>query len=56
MRLKQRTPHTVEVPDRSFRPSCAGLREDLRFKGALGDAMKALVQPVKVRRVMPAKR
>ncbi len=45
MRLKQRTPHTVGVPDRSCRPSCAGLREDLRFKGALGDAMKALVQP-----------
>ena len=56
MRLKQRKPRTVEVPDRSYRPSRAGLREDVRFKGAFGEAMTVLVRPVKVRRLMPAKR
>lgn len=48
-------PRTIEIPDRSYQPSRKELREDLRLKGTFEDAMKALVQPVKVRKVMPAK-
>ena len=47
---------TMEVSDRTYQPSHAELREDLRLKGTFEDAMKELVQPVKVRKIMPAKR
>lgn len=48
-------PRTIEVSDRTYQPSRKELREDLRLKGTFEEAMKALVQPVKVRKVMPAK-
>ena len=53
--MKQAKPRIVEVADRSYQPSCAELREDLRLKGPFEKAMKALVRPVKARKVMPAK-
>ena len=49
-------PKTVEVPDPSYQPSRSELREDLRLKGTFADAVKALVRPVKVRKVMPGRR
>lgn len=54
--MKQAKPRTVEMTDRSYQPSRAELRDDLRLKGTFEEAMKALVHPVKVRKVMPAKR
>lgn len=54
--MKQPKPHTVEVPDPSYQPSRSELREDLRVKGTFQDAIKALVRPVKVRKVVPKKR
>lgn len=48
-------PRTIEVPDRSYQPSRAKLREDQWLKGTFEEAMKVLAQPVKVRKVMPAK-
>ena len=53
---KQPTPRTVEVPDPAYQLSRAELREDLRIKGTFEDAIKALVRPVRVRKVMPRKR
>ena len=49
-------PRTVEVPDRACQPLRAELREDLRLEGRYEDAIKVLVQPVRVERVMLQKR
>ena len=48
-------PREVEVPDPAFQPSAEELRKDLRLKGTFEDAIKALVAPVRIRRVMPRK-
>ena len=47
---------TVEVHHRDYQPTAKELREDLRLKGTFEEAIKALVRPVRVRQVMPAKR
>ena len=52
----QPKPRMIEVPDPSYQPSRAELRADLRLKGTFEDAIKALVRPVRVRKVMPRKR
>ena len=47
-------PKEVEVPDPSYQPTAAELREDLRVKNAtFEEAAKSVVQPVKVRYVKP---
>lgn len=46
----------VEIPDQSYQPSKAELEEPIRVSGTFHDAVKALVQPVKVRRIAVAKR
>ena len=43
----------VEVPHPSYQPNAKELREDLRLKGTFADAIKALLRPVHVRKVMP---
>ncbi len=53
---KQPQPREVEIIHPSYQPSRAELREDLRIKGTFEDAIKALVRPVRVRKVMPRKR
>ena len=53
---KQPQPREVEIVHQSYQPSRAELREDLRIKGTFEDAIKALVRPVRVRKVMPRKR
>ena len=47
---------TIEVPHRTYQPTAKELRDDLRLKGTFEEAIKALVRPVRVRQVMPAKR
>ena len=42
---------TVELVDYGYQPSKTDLAEDLRVKGSLEQAAKALVQPVNVRRI-----
>ena len=46
-------PRPVEVPHPSYQPTAKELREDLRLKGTFEDAVKALLSPVRVRKVMP---
>ena len=46
---------TLQVPDPSYQPSRAELREDLRLKGTFEEAVKALVKPVKINKVVPKK-
>ena len=46
-------PRPVEVPHPSYQPTTKELSEDLRLKGTFEDGIKALVRPVKIRRVMP---
>ena len=55
MTHKQKPPDscTVEVPHPSYQPSAKELREDLRLKGTFEDGIKALLSPVKIRKVMP---
>ncbi len=43
----------VEVPHPSYQPNARELNEDLRLNGTFEDAIKALIRPVKIRRVMP---
>ncbi len=43
----------VKVPHPSYQPNARELKEDLRLKGTFEDAVKALLLPVKVRKVMP---
>ncbi|MCY4531178.1 MAG: hypothetical protein OXC84_02415 [Gammaproteobacteria bacterium] len=47
---------TIDVPDPSYQPTRKELQEDLRLKGTFEDAVKALVRPVKIRKVMPRKK
>ena len=49
-------PREVEIIHPSYQPSAAELREDLRLEGTFEDAIKALVQPARVRYVLPKKR
>ena len=46
----------VEIIHPSYQPSAAELRADLRLEGTFEDAIKALVQPAKVRYVLPKER
>ena len=46
-------PRPVEVPHPSYQPTAKELSEDLRLNGTFQDAVKALLRPVKVRKVMP---
>ena len=46
---------TVDVVDPSYQPSRAELREDLRVNATFKELAKAVVKPVKVRRVKPKK-
>ena len=55
-KTKTPEPREVEVPDSSYQPSRRELREDVRLEGTFEDAVKALVKPVKIRRVMPKKK
>ena len=45
----------VEVPHPSYQPNARELKEDLRLEGTFADAIRALVKPVKVRRVKTPK-
>ena len=56
MKQREREPREVEVPDPSYQPNAEELRQDLRLQGTFEDAIKALVAPVRIRRVMPRKR
>lgn len=51
--MKQTKPRTVEVPNRSHQPSRTKLREDLWLKETFEESIKTLVQPVRIKRVMP---
>jgi hypothetical protein len=55
MKQPERKLREVEVPDPSYQPNAAELRQDLRQKGTFEEAIKALVAPVRIRRVMPRK-
>ncbi len=46
----------MEVPPDTYRPSAAELRETLSFNGTLEEFAKAVLQPVRVRRVKDWKR
>ena len=48
-------PAEVDIVHPSYQPTAQELREDLRLKGTFEDAVKALVRPVCVRKVMPPK-
>ncbi len=50
---RQDKPRTVEVPHPSYQPNARELKDDLRLEGTFKDAIKALVSPAKIRRVMP---
>jgi len=50
MQKKSESP-IVELPEQSYQPSVAELCEPIRLPGTFEDAIKALVSPVKVRRV-----
>ena len=41
----------VDLPEETYQPSVAELREPIRLPGTFEDAIKALVSPVKVRRI-----
>ena len=43
----------VEVPHPSYQPNAKELKEDLRLKGTFQDVIKALLRPVRLRRVTP---
>ena len=45
----------IEGPGRSYQPSRAELREELQLKGTFEEVLTALVRPVKLGKVMPAK-
>ncbi|MCY4597059.1 MAG: hypothetical protein OXC19_19940 [Bryobacterales bacterium] len=49
-------PKTVSIADSSYQPSREQLREDRRVDATFSQAIKALVRPVRVKRVMPKKR
>ena len=41
----------VEIPDQSYQPSVKELNAVIRLPGTFDDAVKALVRPVRVRRI-----
>ncbi len=43
---KKTEPPAVELPEQSYQPSVAELREPIRLPGTFEDAIKALVSPV----------
>ena len=49
-------PRTVEFAPQSYQPSKAELEADLRLKGTFKQAVKAVLRPVKIRRVTPKER
>lgn len=48
-------PRVVELPEQSYQPSVAELREPIQLAGTFEDAIGALVSPVQVRRVPVSK-
>ena len=48
-------PPVVEVPHTDYQPTAKELRDDLRLEGMFEDAVKALLRPVSMRKVMPPK-
>ena len=52
---KLEEPREAKVPHPSYQPTAKELSEDLRLKGTFEDAIKALVRPVRVRKVMRAR-
>ena len=46
---------TIRVKPHSYQPTAEELREDLRLKGTFKDAVKALLRPVTMRKVLPPK-
>ena len=49
-------PRIVELPHYSYRPSVVALNEDIRVDASFKELVKAVLQPVKIRYVMPRKR
>ena len=45
--------HAVDVPNPSYQPNALELKKDLRLEGTFQDAIRALLKPVKIRRVLP---
>ena len=48
---KKPEPPVVDLPEETCQPSVAELRKPIRLPGTFEDAIKALVSPVKVRRI-----
>ena len=46
----------VELPHYSYQPSVAELNEDMRVDASFEELVKAVLQPAKIRYVMPRKR
>jgi hypothetical protein len=57
-KTKQDTPEPriIELPHHSYQPSVAELNEDMRVDASFEELVKAVLQPVRVRYVMPRKR
>ena len=49
-------PRTIELPHHSCQPSVAELNEDVRVDASFEELVKAVLQPAKIRYVMPRKR
>ena len=47
---------TVKVPHPSYQPNARELKDDLRLEGTFEDAIKALVSPAKIHRIMPKRK
>ena len=50
------TPRELKLPDHTYQPSKAEMLEKVNFEGTLKQFAKALLQPVKVRRVKDCKK
>ena len=44
-------PPVVDLPEETYQPSVAESREPIRLPGTFEDAIKALVSPVRIRRI-----
>ena len=51
--VPQRDRPTIELVPQDYQPSKAELEADLRIKGTFEQGIKALLWPVKIRRVKP---
>lgn len=49
-------PRIIELPHHSYQPSVAELDEDMRVDASFAKLVKAVLQPAKIRYVMPPKR